>query len=213
MLREKKRDEDKKKTDDTVTTKEDEKQTVLSKPSVITASERVPSPALVLSLPASPGLSPRSDNVTPRQAKTEPHTARSNVSRASSALPPVSPVSNPIMTPVSPTNEAEDRLDTLIKSLQKGEVKASSHADTISKLLSSSLPNNQAPVLPAKPLPADSYKNNLLKAKHDEESRADQKNSELNTSREINSMNRYCSKLAQQKILHAQNIAHKRTFH
>ena len=192
MLREKKRDEDKKKPDDTVPTKEDEKQTVLSKPSVITASERVPSPALVLSLPASPGLSPRSDNVTPRQAKTEPHTARSNVShvsRASSALPPVSPVSNQIVSPpVSVTNEAEDRLDTLIKSLQKGEVKASSHADTISKLLSSSLPNNQAPVLPAKPLPADSYKNNLLKAKHDEESRADQKNSELNTSREINSM-------------------------
>ena len=29
------------------------------------------------------------------------------------------------------------------------------------------LPNNQAPVLPARPLPAEAYKNNLLKVGHD----------------------------------------------
>ena len=211
VLREKKRDEEKtRKTDDVgVSNKEDDnntgevdKQTLLSKPSVITDinRERVPSPTLVLSLPESPGLSPRSnpDNVTPR-SKTEGLTARSNISlsRATSALPPASSTTvSPRPRPVSGAGEAEDRLDTLIKSLQKGEVKAAqketspSHADQISKILASNhiLPNNQAPVLPAKPLPADSYKNNLLKAKHEEESRIDQKNSELNTSREISTL-------------------------
>merc|ERR1719471_2828070 len=105
VLREKKRDEDSKtrKTDDAaagVSNKEDDnnlgeadKPTLLSKPPVITDinRERVPSPTLVLSLPGSPGLSPRSnvDNVTPR-SKTEGLTARSNISlsRATSALPP-----------------------------------------------------------------------------------------------------------------------------
>ena len=213
VLREKKRDEDSKtrKTDDAaaagVSNKEDDnnpgeadKPTLLSKPPVITDinRERVPSPTLVLSLPGSPGLSPRSnvDNVTPR-SKTEGLTARSNISlsRATSALPPSSTTVSPRPRPVSGV-EAEDRLDTLIKSLQKGDVKAAqketspSHAEQISKILTSShiLPNNQAPVLPAKPLPADSYKNNLLKAKHEEESRIDQKNSDLNTSREISTL-------------------------
>ena len=74
----------------------------------------------------------------------------------------------------------------------------SSHADTVSKLLSASLPNNQAPALPAKPLPADSYKNNLLKAKHDEETRAELKNSDLNTSKEISNLIR-CTILIQNK--------------
>ena len=42
------------------------------------------------------------------------------------------------------------------------------------------VPNNQInKVLPAKPLPADSYKNNLLKAKAEEETRADLKAGEL----------------------------------
>ena len=188
VLREKKRDEDKKKPGDDVTNKEDvtktssDKQTVLSKPPVITDINRdkAPSPALVLSLPKSPGMSPRSivENPTPR---SRPETARSRA--------PSSPLN------MSSSGEAEDRLDTLIKSLQKGEslMKSSSsagtgptHAEQISKILAStSLPNNQAPVLPAKPLPADSYKNNLLKAKHEEESRAEHKNAELSASRDI----------------------------
>ena len=192
VLREKKRDEDRKKSvDDVRGSKEEDNTTVdkqaalLSKPSVITDinREKAPSPALVLSLPRSPGMSPRSvvDTVTPR---SKPETARS---RAASALPPSSPLN------MSTSGEAEDRLDTLIKSLQKGDsvnksagTSPSSHAEQISKILaSSSLPNNQAPILPAKPLPADSYKNNLLKAKHDEESKVDQKNAELSTSRDI----------------------------
>ena len=55
-------------------------------------------------------------------------------------------------------------------------------------VITSSLPNNQAPALPAKPLPADSYKNNLLKAKVEEEVRADQKNTELSSAKEISSL-------------------------
>ena len=43
------------------------------------------------------------------------------------------------------------------------------------------VPNNQSgKILAAKPLPADSYKNNLLKAKADEEKRAELKASQLN---------------------------------
>ena len=207
VLREKRRDEDKKKTgeagareDDT--TKADtgaEKQTVLSKPSVITdvGRERAPSPALVLALPGSPGMSPRSvpeKPVSARDARSRPEqnlTARSAVSQPSARA--TSPMSEP--------GTGEDRLDTLLKSLQKGDREAArpavreatspSHADQISKILTSSLPNNQAPVLPAKPLPADSYKNNLLKAKHDEESRLEHKNAELNTSKEFSTLIRY----------------------
>merc|ERR1712106_409948 len=117
---------------------------------------------------------------------------RSNIStsRPSTALPPASPRSINL--------EAEDRLDTLIKSLQKGEEKpvvkvsperGSTHqVDQSNRIITSGFPNNQAPVLPAKPLPADSYKNNLLKAKAEEEHRAEFKNGELNTSKEITSI-------------------------
>ena len=78
------------------------------------------------------------------------------------------------------TTEAEDRLDTLIKSLQKGEEintsgkspeRQPAQVEGRNKYLNFflildyqvQLPNNQAPVLPARPLPAEAYKNNLLK--------------------------------------------------
>ena len=48
----------------------------------------------------------------------------------------------------------------------------------------SSVPNNQIPTQPARPLPADSYKNNLLKAKAEEEIKAEFKNAELSSSAE-----------------------------
>eukprot|EP00092_Neocalanus_flemingeri_P027862 GFUD01030246.1.p1 GENE.GFUD01030246.1~~GFUD01030246.1.p1 ORF type:complete len:977 (-),score=235.01 GFUD01030246.1:380-3250(-) len=172
-----------------------DKPSSITKPTVIMDINResAPSPTLVLSLPASPGMSPRSnaDIVTPR-SKVEGITPRSNIStsRPGTALPPASPRSINL--------EAEDRLDTLIKSLQKGEEKpvvkvsperGSTHqVDQSNRIITSGFPNNQAPALPAKPLPADSYKNNLLKAKAEEESRAEQKNCELNTSKEITSL-------------------------
>lgn len=204
VLREKRRDEDKKKTgdaggaEDTAKADTTEKQTtVLSKPSVITdiGRERAPSPALVLALPGSPGMSPRS-------VPDKPGSARDARSRPEQSLTARSAVSQPSGRAKSPeSGTGEDRLDTLLKSLQKGdreaarpparEVTSPSHADQISKILTSSLPNNQAPVLPAKPLPADSYKNNLLKAKHDEESRLEHKNAELNTSKEFSTLIRY----------------------
>jgi len=164
----------------------------ITKPTVIMDINResAPSPPLVLSLPASPGTTPRSnaDIVTPR-SKVEGITPRSTIStsRPGTALPPASPRSINL--------ENEDRLDNLIKSLQKGEEKptvkisperGSTHqVDQSNKIITSSFPNNQAPALPAKPLPADSYKNNLLKAKAEEESRAGQKNLELNSNKEI----------------------------
>ena len=182
VLREKKRDEVK--TTDSKTAEAKVKSSVeagggggmLTKPTVIADSrEAAPSPTLVLPLPASPGLSPRSNletlTVTPRQTKSEGNTARS---RATPTL--------------NISLEAEDRLDTLIKSLQKGEeaVGGGLSGELANKpVITSSLPNNQAPALPAKPLPADSYKNNLLKAKVEEEGRVDQKNSELSSSKEI----------------------------
>ena len=170
----------------------------ITKPTVIMDINResAPSPPLVLSLPASPGTTPRSnaDIVTPR-SKVEGITPRSTIStsRPGTALPPASPRSINL--------ENEDRLDNLIKSLQKGEEKptvkisperGSTHqVDQSNKIITSSFPNNQAPALPAKPLPADSYKNNLLKAKAEEESRAGQKNLELNSNKEITPLIRY----------------------
>ena len=181
VLREKKRDEVKteSKSGEVEAKSNAEAGGMLTKPTVIKESrdQAAPSPTLVLPLPASPGLSPRSNmeavTVTPRQTKSEGNTARS---RATPTLP-TSPLSL----------EAEDRLDTLIKSLQKGD-EAKIGEQSSKQVLTNSLPNNQAPVLPAKPLPADSYKNNLLKAKVEEEGRVDQKNSELSSAKEISSL-------------------------
>ena len=198
VLREKKRGEDKRRPGPAETADKEPEAATLSKPSVVTevAKDRVPSPALVLSLPASPGLTPR-------------HAAEArggDSARPEPGLSARSAVSVP-RTPVSGSGaEAEDRLDTLIRSLQKGEAASaeaspSSHADTVTKILTSGLPNNQAPAPPAKPLPADSYKNNLLKAKHEEESRVDYKNTELNTSNEISSLIRWNDPIYFQVVL------------
>ena len=180
VLREKKRDEVKTTDSKSAEAKVKSSGEMLTKPTVIADSrDAAPSPTLVLPLPASPGLSPRSNletvTVTPRQTKSEGNTARS---RATPTL--------------NISLEAEDRLDTLIKSLQKGEEAVggglSGELTTSLAAVTSSLPNNQAPALPAKPLPADSYKNNLLKAKVEEEGRVDQKNSELSSSKEISAL-------------------------
>lgn len=70
------------------------------------------------------------------------------------------------------TTDAETRLETLLNiKMDESETK-------------SSVPNNQIPTQPARPLPADSYKNNLLKAKAEEESKAELKNAELSSSAE-----------------------------
>jgi len=93
--------------------------------------------------------------------------------------------------PTRSTTEAEDRLDTLIKSLQKGEeVHKSPERQTAQVGGQVQLPNNQAPVLPARPLPAEAYKNNLLKAKAEEENRVDMKNSELSATNDLSSVYR-----------------------
>merc|ERR550519_3215154 len=95
--------------------------------------------------------------------------------------------------------EAEDRLDTLIKSLQKGEELNTSGKSQVERQPSQvggggggvqQLPNNQAPVLPARPLPAEAYKNNLLKAKAEEDNRVDMKNSELSATNDLSSVYR-----------------------
>jgi hypothetical protein len=46
-------------------------------------------------------------------------------------------------------------------------------------------------VLPARPLPAEAYKNNLLKAKAEEDKRVDLKNSELSTTNDLTAVIRY----------------------
>lgn len=79
----------------------------------------------------------------------------------------------------------------MIKSLQKGEeVNKSPERQTAQVGGQVQLPNNQAPVLPARPLPAEAYKNNLLKAKAEEENRVDMKNSELSATNDLSSVYR-----------------------
>jgi len=149
----------------------------LSKPPVVdTPRDSAPSPTLVLNLSASPSATPRAKSLTtsPRsQGTTSPRsklgqsTPRSQETKREKDSTPRPAVSLP-STSRSTTSEAESRLDTLLN-LQKGE---------------DSVPNNQMPTQPARPLPADSYKNNLLKAKAEEESRADLKSRDLNVSQE-----------------------------
>ena len=73
------------------------------------------------------------------------------------------------------TTEAESRLDALLNG-SGGSGKA-----TGGEQKTSIVPNNQMPTVPARPLPADSYKNNLFKAKAEEDSRAEAKAKELST--------------------------------
>ena len=152
----------------------------LSKPCVIDTSRDAPlEPTLLLDLPASPGA-------TPRGAKSGPTSPRDRTPRETET--PRSVLSLPAATSsrfgaaTGGLEAAEDRLDTLIRSLQKGGAEEAEPALTSSRLLIHSLPNNQTPTQPARPLPADSYKNNLLKAKAEEESRAELKALELSTS-------------------------------
>jgi len=169
---------------------EQETTTATSKPVVVADTrDSAPSPVPVLALPASPGT-------TPRAATTaSPRSVPATSPRPPSVPPPSAPTSSR-----SVTLEAEGRLDTLIKSLQKGDsdkpvvkllpergMKAS-QPEQIGKHVTSGFPNNQTLVPPAKPLPAESYKNNLLKAKAEEEIRAEQKNSDLSLIKENSSL-------------------------
>lgn len=143
----------------------------LSKPAVVdTPRDSAPSPTLVLNLSASPSATPRSKSAA---AVTSPrshlgHSPRDNSSsestpRAALSLPSTARTTNP-----STTTEAESRLDMLINIKKEEKVKP--------------VQNNQIPSQPARPLPAESFKNNLLKARAEEENKADLKARELNTS-------------------------------
>jgi hypothetical protein len=157
----------------------------LSKPSVVdTSRDIVLEPTLLLTLPASPGA-------TPRAVKSGPTSPRDRTPRDSDLATPRSVLSLPAASSNPGLDAAEERLDTLIRSLQKGGGDEAEPASSSSRLLIHSLPNNQTPTQPARPLPADSYKNNLLKAKAEEESRAELKALELSTS--VESMLRYIS--------------------
>jgi len=172
---------------------------------VLPARDSAPSPALVLPLSASPCISPRSEaNMSSRSeaatiskarsgdllpstapAASAPVTARSRADSQSRGQDTVArSASRPSLPSPRATSQAEDRLDTLIKSLQKGEEQST--GTKASPERQGQVPNNQAPVLPARPLPAEAvYKNNLLKAKADEEKRVDMKNSELSTTNDL----------------------------
>ena len=153
----------------------------LSKPSVVDTSRDLPlEPTLLLALTSSPGATPRGVKSGPTSPRDRtPRDDQPTTPRSVLSLPAATSRSNPGLAVAEGLEAAEDRLDTLIRSLQKGgeEAEASS-----SRLLVHSVPNNQTPTQPARPLPADSYKNNLLKAKAEEESRAEMKALELSTS-------------------------------
>jgi len=148
--------------------------------------------------------SPRQQETTPSTAAAScPVSARSrsdSSSQPSRLLETSRSTSRPSLAqttnPARSTTEAEDRLDTLIKSLQKGEELNTSGKSQVERQPSQvgggvqQLPNNQAPVLPARPLPAEAYKNNLLKAKAEEDNRVDMKNSELSATNDLSSVYR-----------------------
>jgi hypothetical protein len=162
----------------------------LSKPSVIDTSRDLElEPTLLLSLPASPGATPRGIKSGPTSPRDRaPRDADTPTPRSVLSLPAATSRSSLGLAASGSLEAAEDRLDTLIRSLQKGGEGEAEPAPT-SRLLIHSLPNNQTPTQPARPLPADSYKNNLLKAKAEEESRAEMKALELSAS--VDSVLRY----------------------
>ena len=164
VVREKRKAEDKENKPETES--KEVKPTPLSKPAVVeTPRDSAPSPTLVLNLSASPSATPRGKSLTtsPRSqiTGTSPRDSKESTPRAAVSLP---------ATARTTTSEAEARLDTLL-SLKKGE----------------EVPNNQVPTQPARPLPADSYKNNLLKAKVEE----DAKTAELGLPEAVNRLGRY----------------------
>ncbi len=170
VLREKKKAEEKVSIPETEATKSLAEVSVpLSKPAVVdTPRDSAPSPTLVLNLSASPSATPRgkSSTTSPRSHTTKsPRDGSMNdlTQRAVKSLPNTSRAG---------TTDDETRLETLLNiKMDESETK-------------SSVPNNQIPTQPAKPLPADSYKNNLLKAKAEEEIKAEFKNAELSSSAE-----------------------------
>jgi len=159
--------------------------TSFSKASVITKRDSAPSPSLILPLQGSPVTTPR---------PTQDNAISSSTKDTTTATSPRSETGVGVV-------EAEDRLDTLIKSLQKGDeiipgLKISperGHGEPVPALTKGKpisttqhqVPNNQAPSQPARPLPVESFKNNLLKAKSDEDKRVEKKNYELNSNHDI----------------------------
>ena len=160
----------------------------LSKPAVVDPSKRdsAPSPTLVLNLSASPSATPRSGVVKP--LSITPRSQISNTNSSAAASP--RNITLDTTTTITPrggggdtsrshcTTEAETRLDALLN----GAASSKGDLDDNKKSL---VPNNQMPSAaggPARPLPADSYKNNLLKAKAEEDIRAEAKNKELSAS-------------------------------
>ena len=91
----------------------------------------------------------------------------------------------PLTTKVSPDKDSpkpSDSLSTTNNLATSGGGTTTNAANNTTKVV----PNNQvAKLLPAKPLPADSYKNNLLKAKAEEGKRAEMKAAELPTANRV----------------------------
>jgi len=144
-----------------------ETSTPLSKPAVVdTKRESAPSPTLVLNLSASPSTTPRGVKpltMTPRsQVSTNPSPRNASVDTSATPRHSASTARS------NCTTEAESRLDALLNGSKDDD-----------KSAASSVPNNQIPTAPARPLPADSYKNNLLKAKAEEDIRAENKARDL----------------------------------
>ena len=80
------------------------------------------------------------------------------------------------VTSKQPATDAENRLDDLIKSLQKASTAEPSPTSTSTSLDQPDMvPNNQSGLAisgaSAKPLPLDNYKNNILKAKSNDENK------------------------------------------
>merc|ERR1719234_1412942 len=154
---------------------------------------------------SSSATSPRQQQETTTTAASCPVSARSRSDSSSqptrlletsrsTSRPSLAQTTNPA---TRSTTEAEDRLDTLIKSLQKGQEELNTSTGKSPERQPApqvggqvQLPNNQAPVLPARPLPAEAYKNNLLKAKAEEDNRVDMKNSELSATNDLTSVYR-----------------------
>lgn len=148
----------------------------ISKPAVVDRKrDSAPSPTLVLNLSASPSATPRSGikpsaSITPRS-----HVSSNPSPRNATMDTTVTPRDSLSTTRSICTTEAESRLDALLNG-SGGSGKA-----TGGEQKTSIVPNNQMPTVPARPLPADSYKNNLFKAKAEEDSRAEAKAKELST--------------------------------
>ena len=136
--------------------------TPLSKPSVVdTPRDSAPSPTLVLNLSASPAATPRG-----KGAATSPRTPAGQSPRGGSST---ESTPRAAISARSDRTEAEIRLENLLSARKPDE------KETIS------VPNNQIPTQPARPLPADAYKNNILKARAEEENKAELKTLELSS--------------------------------